>query len=139
MRRHAVLVVAIAVVAILVGARLQAQAPQLAAEDLVACTGVEDRQPVGVADSFSADVGTVWCFNKIIGAEEETSVVHVWYQGEQERARVTLPVRASRWRTWSRKQIPPQWAGQWRVVVEDSIGTVLAEVSFTVGVAAAAN
>jgi hypothetical protein len=100
---------------------------------IVACTGVEAREPVGEAERFGAEVGRVYCFTEISGAEEPTTIFHVWYQDGVERARVELGVRAASWRTWSSKRIPPAWAGDWKVVVEDAEGMALAEVELVVG------
>ncbi len=102
-------------------------------ERIAVCTSIEDRQPIAEAESFPADVGTLWCFTKVVGAEEETSVQHVWYYDGKERFRISLKVGKASWRTWSAKSIPTSWTGAWRVVVEDSNGTPLSEASFTVG------
>ncbi|UCF80591.1 MAG: DUF2914 domain-containing protein [Acidobacteriota bacterium] len=100
---------------------------------IAACTGIEEREPVGSSDSFPADVGEVYCFTHIKGADGETTVTHVWYQGETERARVELNVRSASWRTWSKKKIPAEWAGSWRVVVVDESDNEIGSTSFTVG------
>ena len=95
-------------------------------------TSIEDRQPIGPGTSFSADVERVYCFSAINGAEDETSVNHVWYYNDTEMARVTLSVRAATWRTWSSKRIMPYWVGQWRVDVESANGEVLTSKEFSV-------
>ena len=100
------------------------------------CRAVEDREPVDEGTRFPADVGRLYCFTKITGAGGETSVTHVWYHGEQERARVALRVGAAAWRTWSSKRLWHTWTGDWRVVVEDADGAVLTEQAFTVTEAA---
>jgi hypothetical protein len=99
---------------------------------IAACTGVEEREPIGAAETFPADVGRVWCFTKITGAEDETTILHVWYHKGVERARIQLPVRSKSWRTWSNKTIMPAWTGDWKVVVKDVGGNIIGEVKFTV-------
>ena len=61
-----------------------------------------------------------------------SEIRHIWIHGELEFP-VTLPVNGSPWRTWSRKTIPPEWAGEWRVEIRDAQGNLLDTRSFTVG------
>lgn len=106
---------------------------ELSVERIVLCTGIENREPVGTSEQFSADVEQVTCFTQISSAAGETSVTHVWSQGDIERARVELSVRAASWRTWSRKRIPSEWSGDWTVTVLDAEGTEIGQATFTVG------
>jgi hypothetical protein len=94
------------------------------------CTAVKDRTPEGVATTFPAAVGQVYCFSVITNGQPK--VVQVWYHAEREVFRIELPVRGARWRTWSAKTIPPASNGAWRVEVQDPAGTVLATARFTV-------
>jgi hypothetical protein len=94
---------------------------------------VENREPIGEGVSFEPGVGQLACYTQIEGAGGETVVYHVWMQGGELRAKVQLPVRSPRWRTWSTKRILPGWTGDWTVRVEDSDGNVLKTVAFTVG------
>ncbi len=96
------------------------------------CRDVIDREPVDAGISFTASVGTLYCFTKIVGAQSHTRITHVWYHGADERARVNLDVNSDSWRTWSSKIIQPHDVGSWRVVVLDSAGTVLKELQFEI-------
>ncbi len=96
----------------------------------IVCTGVQDRAPVGAAESFPSTVGQLYCFSEV--KDGSGAVVHVWYYGEKEVRRIELPVKAARWRTWSAKSIPAAWTGAWKVEVLDTAGNVLATSSFTV-------
>jgi hypothetical protein len=107
-------------------------AADLGVSRVVVATGVEDREPVGAAETFSAGVDEIVCFSEVTGAGAGSEVVHVWYQGEVERARVTLTAEGERWRTWSRIQIGADQTGPWRVVVEGPDGTALGQVSFEI-------
>ncbi len=95
-------------------------------------TDVENRELVGADSTFSADVGTVFCYTHITGAQDTTEIAHVWYYQDEEKARVPLGVRTSDWRTWSSKKILPSWAGEWNVRVEDAEGNVLGSSSFVI-------
>ena len=99
----------------------------------VAATDVVEREPVGTATVFDADVGTVYVYTVLEGDFGETELQHVWLRGGEEAARIPLTVRGPRWRTWSSKRIPPEWAGEWTVQVVAPDGQVLTTVDFTVG------
>lgn len=98
--------------------------------DAVVTTGIEKQMPVDKIDVYPADYGKLFCFTRIVGAEKETQVTHVWYYQDDELARVVLPIGSSDWRTYSSKRFLPQWAGQWRVVVLSEDGRELATVPF---------
>jgi hypothetical protein len=104
----------------------------LTVKEMVFCIAVEDRQPIGVDTVFSNTVERVYCFTKIIGARDTTSVTHVWYFEDEEKARVHLPVKSISWRTWSCKTMLSAWVGIWRVDVESSDGEVLRSKSFII-------
>jgi hypothetical protein len=96
------------------------------------CKDVVDREPVDSGNSFTADVGKLYCFTKIMGAESPTHVTHVWYFDGTERARVDLAVNAASWRTFSSKIIQAHELGAWRVDVLDADGNVLKSLDFEV-------
>lgn len=99
----------------------------------VVATAVEDREPVGEATAFPADVGTVYFYTVFEGDFAEQQLEHVWLRDGEEVARVPLTARGPRWRTWSAKAIPAEWAGSWTVRVVDASGAELASVDFSVG------
>jgi hypothetical protein len=92
---------------------------------------VVDRTPQNTGTSFPSDVGQVSVWTQVTGAEG-TTIQHVWVYGELEFP-VSLEIGGSPWRTWSTKQIPPEWAGDWEVEIRDGTGNVLETLSFTVG------
>jgi len=122
----------VAIFIFIIGAGIAQAESELQVNQVTFATAVEDRQPIGPGTSFEADVERVYCFTAISGAEEETSISHVWYFNDTEMARVPLSVRAATWRTWSSKRIMPYWIGQWRVDVESANGDVLTSKEFSV-------
>ncbi len=104
----------------------------LTVETGVICTSVEERAPVDADTTFSVTDETLCCFTKITGAEDETTISHVWYWGDVERARVELTIRGISWRTYTSKRIQEHEVGAWRVDILDAEGTVLKSVRFTV-------
>ncbi len=104
--------------------------------DAAITSGVSERAPIDRIEVYrtSSDgaAGRLYCFTRIDGAATDTSVAHVWYYGTREMARVELPVRSSRWRTYSSKKILAQWVGDWRVQVVAADGSLLGELAFRV-------
>lgn len=108
------------------------QAPALSVEGAVLTTGVRNHMPVDTLSTVPAEVGRAFLWTRITGAEGTTTVTHVWYRGEEEAARVSLPVNSPDWRTYSTKRILSSWTGPWRVEIRDATGQVLQTVNFNV-------
>jgi len=107
-----------------------ATAAELTVADGAITSAIENQMPVDRIESYRADYGKLFCFTRIVGAQEATEVTHVWFYQNDEMARVTLPVRSSDWRTYSSKRFLPQWAGEWKVVVLDADQAVIATLPF---------
>lgn len=110
---------------------LPAAALALEVSEAVITTQVSDRAPVDAIQTYPASVERLYCFTRVTGAGEETSIAHVWYLRGIEMSRIELPVRSGDWRTWSSKTIFPGSAGDWRVDVLDAEGKLLKTVVFT--------
>ena len=104
----------------------------LEVKEYALCTGVEDRQPVNKRTTFTQDVGRVYLWINIYGAEEPTQIKHRWHYKGQNMAEVSLDIKYPYYRTWSYKTILPQWVGDWTVDVVDAKGSVLQEISFVI-------
>ncbi len=115
-----------------IGIGLAQEGAMLTVQQMDFCTGIQDREPVGIDTVFSDDVGTVYCFTKIDGATDTTTVSHVWYYKGEEKARVTLNIKGDSWRTWSSKTILKEWDGKWRVDVESASGSILQSKDFVI-------
>lgn len=96
------------------------------------CRDVVNRQPVGAGDSFEASVGKLACFTKITGSQSPTEISHVWYFEDTQRAKVTLTVKSSSWRTHSTKRIQSHEIGDWRVDVLGPGGDILQVLQFKI-------
>ena len=100
------------------------------------CGGVEDRMPVGPAETFPANIENVYLWCKVTGALDSTSIFVNWYYQEKEMASVELPVKSPSWRTWSSKTILPEWVGDWTVRMLNKDGNGIKEIKFTITAAA---
>ena len=107
-------------------------APVLAVEvvEAVITTAIVDREPVDSVDVFPIQNGKLFCFTRIIGAEDATVVYHVWYRDEQLMSQVELPVNSTDWRTWSEKRFFEDSPGKWHVEIQDVHGNPLRKVAF---------
>jgi len=120
--------------ALLVGltpAALVAQEQTAVDVEIVIALSVEDRQPVGGGTAFPEDVGQLTAWTRVTGLDN-TTIDHVWRYREHERV-IPVNIGGSPWRTWTTKNIPPEWDGEWTLEVRDANGEVLASTTFTVG------
>jgi len=93
---------------------------------------VVNREVVSQGASFSTSVGKLYCYSKIANIDSHSNVVHAWYYGSEERARVSLNVSPPAWRTYSSKVIQAHEIGVWRVEILDRDGNLLDTVRFQV-------
>ena len=107
-----------------------AQAGAASVETASICTSIADREPLDPGTRFSVSAGKLYCFSKIADIQASTEVVHVWYYGQTERARVSLGVNPPAWRTFSSKMIQAHEVGSWRVEILDASGNLLETVNF---------
>jgi len=70
--------------------------------------------------------------SNIAGIQNPTKIVHAWYYGETQRARVTLGVNPPKWRTYSSKIIQAHEIGAWRVEILDASGNLMETVRFEI-------
>ena len=97
---------------------------------LAVCVGVEERKPVGEAASFPSDVGKLWCFTKVLNAQEPTQIFHRWYVGDRLVNEIPINVKGISWRCWSAKTIQPGWSGDCRVEILTEEGDVIGTQEF---------
>jgi hypothetical protein len=99
---------------------------------LVVGTGVDNREPVGVAEVFPASTEKVYCFLEATGIAKDTEVSFVWFYGEKEMLKISLPVKmGSRWRTNASKNLGGL-KGEWKVEIRDPDGNLLKDTKFKV-------
>ena len=109
-----------------------ATASDFAVERAVVATGVENREPVGAAEVFPASTEKLFCFLEAKDIPKDTQASFVWFQGDQEKRKVSLPLPAGpRWRTWVYKNLGGQ-KGDWKVEIRDSAGTLMKEIKFKI-------
>jgi hypothetical protein len=120
------------IAALLLFAAVPSNSQNFSVQEMVFCTSIEDREPVQPDSIFQDTVEQVYCFTRVTGTPDSTSIFHVWYHDGEEAARVELPVMSSPWRTWSSKRILKEWHGIWRVDILMPGGKLLVSKEFLV-------
>jgi hypothetical protein len=108
----------------------QTTAATVSVQDAAICQEVVDRTPMGTGDVFSPNVPELYCFTRIVGAQENTEVTHNWYYKGNLMASVVLPVNSASWRTWSKKSMSPDMMGEWMVEILSKEGVPLESIIF---------
>jgi hypothetical protein len=99
---------------------------------LVVGTGIENREPTGVAESFPASTEKVFCFLDAKDISKEYEISFVWFNGQTEMRKTTLSLKAGkRWRTFADKNLRGL-KGDWKVEIRDGSGSVVKDVKFKV-------
>jgi hypothetical protein len=99
--------------------------------DIKIGTQLVDREPVGVADTFSVKSPEIVAWTRVTGATEPTEIMHVWLYNGKEVAWAELPIRSSSYRTWSIRPLK-EMAGKWVLQVKDVDGRLLGSKDFVV-------
>jgi hypothetical protein len=105
---------------------------ELMIESATICWDIVNREVVDAGDTFPSSVEKLYCFTKVTGARPPTTITHIWYYEQTERARVRLAVNSSTWRTYSSKRIRPRDIGQWFVEIVGPGGKILKTLSFQI-------
>lgn len=112
--------------------KVEAASEEMVVARAVVGTGVENMEPVGVAEIFPAATEKVFCFIEAKNIPKDTEVSFIWSQGGKEMRKINLPVKAGpRWRTWAHKNVAGQ-KGEWKVEIKDAEGKLLKEIKFKV-------
>src|SRR3990172_2595008 len=99
---------------------------------LVVGKGVENREPVGVAETFPGTTEKVYCFLVATNIPEDMEITVIWFKGEKEMLKTTLPLKMGpRWRTHADKNLYGL-KGDWKVEVRDAKGNLIKGVKFKV-------
>lgn len=100
--------------------------------ELAVTTKIVKGNPIDLVHRISSrSVNSLFCFTRTTAPEgTDTTIKHVWYNGEEKMGEYQLPVKGAKWRTYSKKVIQPGWKGDWRVEVLDSDGKLIRTIKF---------
>lgn len=92
--------------------------------------GIDNREPVIMVDSISADsYNAISFFTELTGMTGET-VTHQWMFDDKVMFEKSFEIGGDRWRIWTSKTLLPDWTGTWTVKVLNEDGSVLERKSF---------
>jgi hypothetical protein len=138
MKKHKTVIVVLVLTAITVwGTILPAFGQEKAKQEFtiarfVVGTGVENREPVGVAETFPATTEKVYCFLEATEISKDTEVSFVWFLGDKEMLKTNLPLKMGpKWRTFANKNVGGM-KGDWKVEMRDVNGNLLKDTKFKV-------
>lgn len=121
----------IMMIAVPVASLLLAAAPARAEEGLSVeikfAKGLEKFKPVDEGTSF--EPSKIYAWTLIKGGKGSFKVQHLWYKNDKQVWKHLIPVRGSRFPTWSWLNVTP---GDWKVEVTDEEGKVIQTGTFTV-------
>jgi hypothetical protein len=113
-------------------ARLSVAGDAIRITELAVTTKIVKGNPIDLVRRISSSsVKSLYCFTRMTAPEgTDTTIKHVWYNGEEKVGEYELPVKGEKWRTYSKKNIQKGWAGDWRVEVLDSDGKLMKTIKF---------
>jgi cytoskeletal protein RodZ len=101
--------------------------------EVTACTGIKNRNPQGIGDTFDWSIDRVYIWSRITSESPPASFRHIYYFKGKKVNDVLLKIRSSHWRTWSFKTLSNQrYIGQWRVDIASAEGKVLKSINFEI-------
>jgi hypothetical protein len=125
MRKWIVFSTLCAMVILMISLPTSGQEKEFTIARLVVGTGVENKEPVGVAETFPATTEKVYCFVEATEIPKDTEISFVWLYGEKEMLKTNLPLQAGpKWRTFANKNTGGL-KGDWKVEIRDSDGKVV--------------
>ena len=107
-------------------ATADAAKPAVKVEKIVVGTAINNREAMGTATSFGADVEQVYCWTKLIVAEPPAKIKYVWTLDGKQVLEHSVDVNNSG-RYWASKKMQP---GSWKVEVQTEGGVSLASAEF---------
>ena len=89
---------------------------------------------IEIPDSvFSLDIERIYCLTHLRNWNDSKTIYHKWYQEGDLKSNISLEIgRSFNWRTWSYITVYPERVGDWKVIVEDSLGVRYDSLSFKI-------
>lgn len=113
--------------------QLLAEEGALSVEEISITTRIIRGNPVDAVQRISSmAIKEIYCFTKVVSPDDgQREIIHAWYRKDELISRFRLPVSGTSWRTYSKKLVTRDMAGEWRVEVLDSEGKLLKTTKFT--------
>jgi hypothetical protein len=132
MKKGVFLCVLLAMVILGISLSVSGQEREFTIARLVVGTGVENREPVGGAETFPVTTEKVYCFLEATDILKDTEISFVWFHGDKEMLKTNLRLQMGlKWRTFACKNIA-EMKGDWKVEVRDVKGSLVKDIKFKV-------
>ncbi|MRR53533.1 MAG: DUF2914 domain-containing protein [Deltaproteobacteria bacterium] len=117
---------------LLLPCQLLAEDGALSVEEISITTRIIRGNPVDAVQRISSSaIKEIYCFTKVVSPDDgQREIIHAWYRKDELISRFRLPVSGTSWRTYSKKLVTPDMAGEWRVEVLDSDENLLKTTKF---------
>ena len=89
---------------------------------------------IEIPDSvFSLDIERIYCHTNIRNWNDSKTIYHKWYQEGELKSLIRIEIgRSFNWRAWSYISVFPDRVGDWKVIVEDTLGVRYDSLSFKI-------
>jgi hypothetical protein len=81
------------------------------------CANLAGKECETSSTTFTTGDGKIYFHSTIYGASSYIEITHVWYHDGKKVQVVRLPVKSSRWRTWSVRTLSGDSSGNWKVAI----------------------
>ena len=96
------------------------------------CEWIKDHSPSDEAIVFSIRLGSIYCFTDFEPVPEKADIYHKWFSRDKLRTERKLPVKPTRWSTFSKIRLLKGDKGPWRVEITDQQGIIFQTLRFSV-------
>lgn len=96
------------------------------------CEEIKSHRPYDETFVFSIRLGSIYCFTDFEPVPEKAVIYHKWFSRDKFRTEVKLPVKPSRWSTFSKIRLLKGDKGPWRVEITDQQGIIFQTLRFSV-------
>ncbi|HBG04766.1 MAG: hypothetical protein A2075_06680 [Geobacteraceae bacterium GWC2_58_44] len=112
--------------------RAQSEAGDLKVTEMAVTTKIVKGNPIdSVWRISSSSVKALYCFTRTQAPKGvDTTIKHIWYLDGKVMGEDEMPVKGSRWRTYSRISVQKGVSGEWRCEAQDSDGNPLKSITF---------
>ena len=110
----------------------RSDAGELQITEMAVSTKIVKGNPIdSVRRISSSSVKELYCFTRSLAPKgTDTTIKHIWYLNDEVVHEDEMPVKGSRWRTYSRMTVKKGVSGEYRCEARDDEGNVLKSIGF---------
>tara|TARA_B110000467_G_scaffold164199_1_gene192483 strand:- start:2072 stop:2857 length:786 start_codon:yes stop_codon:yes gene_type:complete len=84
--------------------------------------GLKNRELIDIDSTFYTDDERIYCLTNIQNQNNDIVIFHNWYRNNKLLSKIRMEIgRSYNWRTWSYINVNNKRAGDWKIVVTDSL------------------